>query len=80
MAYREYGMWEILDVLRRIQRGQTKKAIEAATGRTRKTIRRYQRTAEQLGWSRERGARRGARLEGVAEASAGPSCGVFVDG
>ncbi len=51
MAYREYGMWEILDVLRRIHRGQTKKSIEAATGRTRKTIRRYLRTAEQLGWS-----------------------------
>lgn len=54
MAYREYGMWEILDVLRRIHRGQTKKSIEAATGRTRKTVRRYLRTAEQLGWSRER--------------------------
>lgn len=51
MAYREYGMWEILDVLRRIHRGETQKAIEAATGRTRKTIRRYVRTAEKLGWS-----------------------------
>lgn len=51
MAYREYGMWEILEVLRRIHRGQTKKSIEAATGRTRKTIRRYLRTAEKLGWS-----------------------------
>lgn len=51
MAYREYGMWEILDVLRRIQRGESQKAIEAATGRTRKTIRRYLRTAEKLGWS-----------------------------
>jgi transposase len=51
MAYREYGMWEILDVLRRIHRGETQKAIEAATGRTRKTIRRYLRAAEKLGWS-----------------------------
>lgn len=51
MAYREYGMWEILDVLRRIHRGEKRKAIEAATGRTRKTIRRYLRTAEKLGWS-----------------------------
>ena len=50
MAYREYGMWEILDVLRRIRRGESQKAIEAATGRTRKTVRRYLRTAERLGW------------------------------
>lgn len=51
MAYQEYGMWEILDVLRRIHRGESKKSIEAATGRTRKTVRRYLRTAEKLGWS-----------------------------
>ena len=49
MAYREYDMWEILDALRRIQRRETQKAIEAATGHTRKTIRRYVRTAEKLG-------------------------------
>lgn len=53
MAYREYGMWEIVEVLRRIHRGESQKAIEAATGRTRKTIRRYRRTAEKLGWSAE---------------------------
>ena len=39
MAYREVDMWEILEVLRRLQRGETIAAIERATGRTRKTIR-----------------------------------------
>ena len=43
-------MWEILDVLRRVQRGEPKAAIERATGRTRKTIRRYLKVAAQLGW------------------------------
>lgn len=72
MAYREYDMWEILDALRRIQRRETQKAIEAATGHTRKTIRRYVRTAEKLGSvGSEAGAERGTRFGGVAEASAG---------
>jgi predicted transcriptional regulator len=34
-------MWEVLDVLRRVHRGEAKSAIERVTGRTRKTIRRY---------------------------------------
>lgn len=50
MAYREVDMWEILEVLRRLQRGETIAAIERATGRTRKTIRRYKRRAGKLGW------------------------------
>jgi transposase len=50
MAYQEHGMWEVLDVLRRIFRGEGRRAIERATGRTRKTIGRYVRTAEKLGW------------------------------
>ena len=50
MAYREVDMWEILEVLRRLHRGETNAAIERATGRTRKTIRRYKRRARQLGW------------------------------
>jgi transposase len=37
-------MWEVLDVLRRVQRGETKSGIERATGRTRKTIHRYVKT------------------------------------
>lgn len=50
MAYRELGMWEVLDVLRRRQRGETRSGIERATGRTRKTIHRYVKAAAQLGW------------------------------
>ena len=50
MVYLELGMWEILDVLRRFNRRESKSAIEAATGRQRKTIARYVRLAEQLGW------------------------------
>ncbi|MBM4419855.1 MAG: hypothetical protein FJ033_16350 [Chloroflexi bacterium] len=50
MAYREVDMWEILEVLRRLQRGEPSAAIERATGRTRKTIRRYKQRARGLGW------------------------------
>ena len=50
MAYREVDMWEILEVLRRLHRGEPNAAIERATGRTRKTIRRYKRRAGTLGW------------------------------
>jgi transposase len=50
MAYREVDMWEILEVLRRLHRKETNAAIERATGRTRKTIRRYKQRARKLGW------------------------------
>jgi transposase len=50
MAYREVDMWEILEVLRRFQRRESKAAIKRATGRTRKTIRRYVEKARALGW------------------------------
>lgn len=50
MAYREVDMWEILEVLRRLHRGESNAAIERATGRTRKTIRRYKQRARKLGW------------------------------
>jgi len=50
MAYREVDMWEILEVLRRAHRGESKAAIKRATGRTRKTIRRYVDKARELGW------------------------------
>lgn len=50
MAYREVDMWEILDVLRRLHRGEPGAAIERATRRTRKTIRRYKQRARMLGW------------------------------
>jgi len=51
MAYREVAMWEILNVLERVGRGESKSAIERVTGQTRKTIGRYVATAGSLGWS-----------------------------
>lgn len=56
MVYREVEMWEILDVLRRVCRGETKAAIRRATGRTRKTVRRYVERARKLGWDPASGA------------------------
>lgn len=53
MAYREVDMWEILEVLRRFHRGESKAAIKRATGRTRKTVQRYVDKARELGWDGE---------------------------
>lgn len=50
MAYREHGMWEILDVLTRIHRGEGPRRVARSTGRSRKTIGRYVALAEELGW------------------------------
>jgi transposase len=43
-------MWEVLEVLRRAHRGERKRAISRATGRSRKTVHRYLKTASTLGW------------------------------
>jgi transposase len=51
MAYREVGMWEILDVLRRIGRGEKRSVVARATGFRRKTVRRYVAVAVKLGWN-----------------------------
>ncbi len=50
MVYKEHGMWEVREVLRRLHRGESQVHIEAATGRDRKTIRHYLRLAAELGW------------------------------
>jgi transposase len=50
MAYREIGMWEILEVLRRVARGERQRAIARVTGHSRSTIRRWWRVARKLGW------------------------------
>jgi transposase len=50
MAYREHGMWEVLEVLRRVHRGEGRRAVSRATGRSRNAIRRYLRIAGKLGW------------------------------
>ncbi len=50
MAYREIAMWEVLEVLRRVGRGERQRAITRATGHSRTTIRRYEHVARELGW------------------------------
>jgi hypothetical protein len=51
MAFREVAMWEILNVLRRLGRGESKTAIATATSHSRSTIRRYEHAARELGWT-----------------------------
>ena len=51
MAYREHGMWEILEVLRRVHGGEALRSVARGTGRTPKTVRRYVRLAGTLGWT-----------------------------
>ncbi len=50
MTYREIAMWEILEVLRRVGRGENRSAVARTTGHSRTTVRRYVRTAIKLGW------------------------------
>ena len=50
MAYEEHGMWEVLDVLSRVHRGEGRRQIARVTGRTRKTIGRYVDVATGIGW------------------------------
>lgn len=50
MAYREVAMWEVLSVLRRVGRGESKSAVARATGHSRTTVRRYVAVAVELGW------------------------------
>jgi hypothetical protein len=53
MAFREHGMWEILEVLRRAHRGEQLKAIARSTGRSRNTIKRWLAKAAETGWCRK---------------------------
>lgn len=50
MVYQEHGMWDVLEVLRRLGRGESQVRVAAATGLGRKTIRHYLRWARELGW------------------------------
>jgi hypothetical protein len=50
MAYVGHGMWEVLDVLTRIHRGEGIRSVARSTGRDRKTVKRYRMVAEELGW------------------------------
>lgn len=53
MAYHEVAMWEILAVLERLHRRESKAAIARATGCSRSTVRRYERLAREGGWTPE---------------------------
>ncbi len=53
MAYQEHGMWEVLDVLKRVHRGESLRKVAKVTGRSRKTIRRYLEAAAELGWVKD---------------------------
>ena len=50
MTYQEHGMWEVLDVLSRVHRGEGVRAMARSTGRARATVRRYVEAARELGW------------------------------
>ena len=51
MAYREIAMWEILEVLRRLGRGEKQRAVARVTGHGRMTVRSYEEAARELGWT-----------------------------
>src|ERR1700739_1073422 len=53
MAYHEVAMWEIFTVLERLKRRESKAAIARATGLSRSTVRRYERAAQEMGWTAE---------------------------
>lgn len=78
MAYREVAMWEILNVLRRIGRGETKLSVADQTGHSRSTVRRYVAAAMELGWrpgvdepTEDLAAAVGLRLSPAGDRSAG---------
>ena len=55
MAYREIEMWEILEVLQRVARGERQRAISRVTGHSRTTIRRWLKVAGKAGWESGQG-------------------------
>jgi len=55
MSYREHGMWEVLEVLRRHGRGEKTATIARGTGHSRFTVRRYVRLAKANGWTPAQG-------------------------
>jgi len=50
MAFREVAMWEIWNVLERLHRGESQRAVARVSGHSPKTVRRYLATARELGW------------------------------
>ena len=54
MAYMELKMWDVLEVLKLYEKGKSKRAVSNLTGRDRKTVQRYIKIAENLGWVKGR--------------------------
>jgi hypothetical protein len=50
MAYREVAMWEILNVLERLGRGESQRGVARILGHSPRTVRRYLATAREIGW------------------------------
>jgi len=50
MAYKEHGMWEVLEVLKRLHAGEGIRPTARQTGRDRNTVKRYRDAAEEVGW------------------------------
>jgi transposase len=75
MAYQEYGMWEILDILKRRYRKESQGHIARATGRSTKTVRRYLRKAEKYGWTGDSPPDEALAQRVAAALSPGPAAG-----
>jgi len=65
-------MWEVLQILRRLGRRESKSSIKRATGADRKTIRNYEAVALELGWSAESGTEPTEELAGAVFARVRP--------
>ncbi len=76
MAFREVDMWEVLQILRRLGRGESRSAIKRATGADRKTIRNYESIALELGWNAESDREPTEELAGAVFVRVRPGPGV----
>ena len=77
MAFREVDMWEVLQILSRLGRGESNSSIKRATGADRKTIRNYAAIAAELGWTPDLGIEPDEALAGrvYARVRPGPDAG-----
>jgi hypothetical protein len=76
MAYREVAMWEILNVLRRLGRGESRSSVAAVAGHSRSTIRRYEYSRSTMQSSGARAAGEASRRAGTFEVCGGPVASV----
>jgi hypothetical protein len=51
MAHREVAMWAVLEVLRRVGRGENRSVVGRATGHSRETVSHYVATTMEQGWT-----------------------------